>query len=86
MNSLSYMAACAITSGTSVKRMLMFCTYFLTYHDIWAFKVTMYILIHGIDTVRKFTETVTDASKEVGLEINVEKTKFMLLSRHQNEG
>jgi hypothetical protein len=30
------------------------------------------------------TETLNDASKEVGLEINVEKTKYMLLSRHQN--
>jgi hypothetical protein len=27
-----------------------------------------------------------DASKEVGLETAVEKTKYMLLSRHQNEG
>jgi hypothetical protein len=27
-----------------------------------------------------------DASKEVGLEINVEKTKNMLLSRYQNVG
>jgi hypothetical protein len=27
-----------------------------------------------------------DASGEVGLEINVEKTKYMLLSRHQNAG
>jgi hypothetical protein len=29
-------------------------------------------------------ETLIDASKEVGLEINVEKTKYMLLYRHQN--
>jgi hypothetical protein len=28
------------------------------------------------------TETLTDASKEVGLEINVDKTMYMLLSRH----
>jgi hypothetical protein len=27
-----------------------------------------------------------DASKEVGLEINIKKTKYMLLSRHQNIG
>jgi hypothetical protein len=27
-----------------------------------------------------------DASKEVGLELNTEKTKYMLLSRHQNAG
>jgi hypothetical protein len=31
-------------------------------------------------------ETLIDASKEVGLEINVEKIKYMLLSRHQNVG
>jgi hypothetical protein len=27
-----------------------------------------------------------DASKEDGLEINVDNTKYKLLSRHQNEG
>jgi hypothetical protein len=32
------------------------------------------------------TGTLIDASKEVGLEINIEKTKSMLLSRHQNGG
>jgi hypothetical protein len=30
-------------------------------------------------------EILNDASKEVGLEINVDKTKYML-SRHQNVG
>jgi hypothetical protein len=38
----------------------------------------------NIDTIKKNTETLIDASKEIGLEINVEKTKYMLLSRHQN--
>jgi hypothetical protein len=33
-----------------------------------------------------FTQTLIDASKEVGLEINVEKTKYMLLSHHHNAG
>jgi hypothetical protein len=36
--------------------------------------------------MNKNTETLIDASKEVGLEINVEKTKYKLLSRHQNVG
>jgi hypothetical protein len=27
-----------------------------------------------------------DSSKEVGLEVNAEKTKYMSLSRHQNAG
>jgi hypothetical protein len=40
----------------------------------------------NIDTIEKHIETLIDASKEVGLEINVEKTKYMLLSRHQNAG
>jgi hypothetical protein len=31
-------------------------------------------------------ETLMDASKEVGLEINAEKTKYMMLTRHQNVG
>jgi hypothetical protein len=40
----------------------------------------------NIDTIEKNTKTLIDASKEVGLEINVEKTNYMLLSRHQNAG
>jgi hypothetical protein len=31
-------------------------------------------------------ETLTDASKEVGLKVNAEKTKYMLLSCRQNAG
>jgi hypothetical protein len=37
-------------------------------------------------TANGFSLTLIDASKEVGLETNVEKTKYMLLSRHQNVG
>jgi hypothetical protein len=38
----------------------------------------------NIDTIKKNTETVIDASKEVGLEVNAVKAKYMLLSRHQD--
>jgi hypothetical protein len=38
------------------------------------------------DTMNKNTETLIDASKEVGLEVNIEKTKYMLVSRDQNAG
>jgi hypothetical protein len=34
----------------------------------------------------KHTHTLTDASKEVGQEVNTDKTKCMLLSRHRNGG
>jgi hypothetical protein len=41
----------------------------------------------NIDTTKKkSTETLIDASKEVGLEINIDKTKSMLLSCYQNVG
>jgi hypothetical protein len=43
-------------------------------------------LLGDTDTVKKNTATLIDASKEVGLEVNAEKTKYMLLSRHQNSG
>jgi hypothetical protein len=39
-----------------------------------------------ISTLKKNSETLIHASKEVGLEVNTEKTKYMLLSRHQNAG
>jgi hypothetical protein len=35
----------------------------------------------NIDTIKKNTETLIVASREVGLEINVRKTMLMLLSR-----
>jgi hypothetical protein len=44
------------------------------------------LLGDSIDTTKENTETLIDASKEVGLEINIEKTKYMLLSRRQNLG
>jgi hypothetical protein len=44
------------------------------------------LLGDNIDTIKKNTETFINASKEVGLEINAEKTKYILLSRHQNAG
>jgi hypothetical protein len=40
----------------------------------------------SIDTIQRNTQTLIDASKEIGLEVNKEKTKYMSLSRHQNAG
>jgi hypothetical protein len=38
------------------------------------------------DTIKKNTEAVLDAGKEVGLEANLEKTKYVLMSRNQKTG
>jgi hypothetical protein len=42
------------------------------------------LLGNNTDTIKKNKETLIDANKQVALEINVEKTKYMLLSCHQN--
>jgi hypothetical protein len=48
------------------------------------------LLKDNTDAIKKNTETLIDASKEVGLEVNAEETKYeytrMLMSRHQNAG
>jgi hypothetical protein len=55
-------------------------------HQLLAYADDVNLLGDNIDTIQKNTETSIDASKEVDLEINVDKTKYMLLSRHQNLG
>jgi hypothetical protein len=39
-----------------------------------------------LDTTQKITEALLDASKKVGLEVNPEKTKYMLTSYYKNAG
>jgi hypothetical protein len=53
-------------------------------HQLLAYADDVNLLGDNIDTIEKNTETLINASKEVRLEINVEETKYMLLSRHQN--
>jgi hypothetical protein len=56
-------------------------------HELLVYADDVNQLRDNIDTIKKNTEALIDASKEVGLEINVEITKYyMLLSRHQNVG
>jgi ABC-type transport system substrate-binding protein len=55
-------------------------------HQLLAYANDVNLLGDNMDTINKITETLTDASKEVGLEVNVEKTKYMLVSRDQNVG
>jgi hypothetical protein len=37
----------------------------------------------NINIIKKNAKALLDASKEIGLEVNSEKTKYMFMSRHQ---
>jgi hypothetical protein len=40
----------------------------------------------SINTIEQNIETLLEVSRDVGLEINAEKTKYMIMSRHPNSG
>jgi hypothetical protein len=55
-------------------------------HQLLAYADDSNLLGDNIDIINKNTEPLIDASKEVGLEVNVEERKYMLVSRDQNAG
>jgi hypothetical protein len=44
-------------------------------HQLLAYADDVNLLGDNIDTIKENTETLTDARKEVGLEVNINKTK-----------
>jgi hypothetical protein len=52
-------------------------------HQLLAYADDVNLLGDNLDTIKKSTDTLIAASKEVGLEINAEKTKYVLPSRHK---
>jgi hypothetical protein len=51
-----------------------------------AYAVDVNIVGENIDTIKKNTESLLDASMEVGLAVNPQKTKYMLMPCSQELG
>jgi hypothetical protein len=55
-------------------------------HQLLVYVDDVILWRNDIETIKKNTETLINAIKVVGLEVNTEKTKYMVLSHHQNAG
>jgi len=55
-------------------------------HQLLAYADDVNILGGSVDTVKKNSEALAAATKEIGLEVNAHKTKYMTVSRDQNAG
>jgi hypothetical protein len=50
------------------------------------FGIDVNLLGDSVNTIQDNSETLLEASRDIGPEINAEKTKYMITSRHQNSG
>jgi len=55
-------------------------------HQLLAYLDDVNVLGGSIHNVRENAESLVVATKEIGLEVNADKTKYMIMSRDQNAG
>jgi hypothetical protein len=55
-------------------------------HQILVCADNINLLDRRKNTINRNTETLLEASRDAGLEINAQKTKYMIMSRHPNSG
>jgi len=55
-------------------------------HKLLVYADDVKIMEGSVHTVKKNAEALIVASKEIGLEVNADKTKYMVMSRDQNAG
>jgi hypothetical protein len=55
-------------------------------HQILVYADDVNLLGDSVNTIKENSETLLEVSRDIGLEINTEKTKYMIMSRHPNSG
>ena len=55
-------------------------------HQLLAYADDVNILVGSVHTVKENAEALVVTTKETGLEVNADKTKYMIMSRDQNAG
>jgi hypothetical protein len=55
-------------------------------HQLLVYAEDINLLGDSISTIKENTETILETIRDVGLEINAEKTKYKIISCHQNSG
>jgi hypothetical protein len=53
-------------------------------HQLLVYADDVNLLSDSVITIKENSETLLEANRDIGLEINVEKTKYMIMSRHPN--
>jgi hypothetical protein len=55
-------------------------------HQLLVYADDVNLLSDSVNTIKENLETLLEASWDIGLETNAEKTKYMIMSRHSNSG